>query len=284
MRAGRNVIEDQQPLLVVEDRARRHRSRASFLDELASFRQFRTSTQVTSLGEGKDAVPTYVNEFWTAKQRAASSLHEISYRACFKPQLPRFFIQRLTEPGDIIYDPFMGRGTTIIESGLLGRVPHGCDINPLSRFLTRPRLNPPTLRQVTERFREIHLADCDEMPEELLTFYHPDTLREICALKKYLLTRQAQAKLDSVDEWIWMIALNRLTGHSPGFFSVYTLPPNQAVSVKSQRKINEERRQTPPRRNLSDLILRKSVQLLADCNQAVRTTLAKVVKNGLLRE
>ena len=36
-----------------------------------------------------------------------------------------------------------------------------------------------------------------------------------------------------------MIALNRLTGHSPGFFSVYTLPPNQAVSVKAQKRINQ---------------------------------------------
>src|SRR5207247_8136232 len=96
MRAARNVIENQQPLLFVDDRARRHRSRASFLDELTSFRQFRTSTQVTSLGEGKEAVPVFINEFWTSKQRAASSLHEISYRACFKPQLPRFFYTLLT--------------------------------------------------------------------------------------------------------------------------------------------------------------------------------------------
>ena len=43
-------------------------------------------------------VPVFVNEFWTSKQRAAHSLHEISYRACFKPQLPRFFITRLTVP------------------------------------------------------------------------------------------------------------------------------------------------------------------------------------------
>ena len=44
-------------------------------------------------------VPVFVNEFWTSKQRAAHSLHEVSYRACFKPQLPRFFITRLTDPG-----------------------------------------------------------------------------------------------------------------------------------------------------------------------------------------
>src|SRR5213596_3836143 len=155
MRAARNGIEEQQPLLFVENRTRRHRSRASFLDELASFRQFRTSTQVTSLGEGKDAVPVFINEFWTSKQRAASSLHEISYRACFKPQLPRFFVERLTAENDTVYDPFLGRGTTMIEAALLGRVPIGCDVNPLSSVLVRPRLNPPALREVEKRLAEI---------------------------------------------------------------------------------------------------------------------------------
>ena len=52
----------------------------------------------------------------TARQRQASSLQEISYRACFKPQLPRFFIERLTQPGEVVYDPFMGRGTTVVEA------------------------------------------------------------------------------------------------------------------------------------------------------------------------
>ena len=54
-------------------------------------------------------IPYFVNEFWTAAQRRAHSLHEISYRACFKPQLPEFFIARLTAPGDAVHDPFMGR-------------------------------------------------------------------------------------------------------------------------------------------------------------------------------
>src|SRR4051812_29534206 len=130
MRAPKNIIEDQQPQLFAEHRTNRHRSRDSLLDELASFRQFRTTTQVRSLRDGDDVVPMFVNEFWTSKQRAASSLHEISYRACFKPQLPRFFIERLTTAHDTIYDPFLGRGTTVIESALLDRRIAGCDINP----------------------------------------------------------------------------------------------------------------------------------------------------------
>src|SRR5205814_6595274 len=199
-----------------------------------------------------------------------------SSRACFTPQLPRFFIERLSEPGEVVYDPFMGRGTTVIEAALLKRIPYACDINPLSLFLTRPRLDPPTLLQVAGRLKAIDFADRDEFPEDFLVFYHPDTLAELCALKKYLAKRKAAASLDGIDEWIWMIALNRLTGHSPGFFSVYTLPPNQAVSVKSQQKINRDRNQTPPRRKVPDLICHKSRQLLSDCDARVRASLSEV--------
>jgi hypothetical protein len=263
------------------------RFKAPMAEQLASFREFgtgtrRLETKAELFGGGTIAVPTYVNEFWTARQRAASSLHEVSYRACFKPQLPRFFVQRLAEPGEVVYDPFMGRGTTIVEAALLGRVPYGCDINPLSTYLTRPRLQPPTVRQVSERLCALDFTDHDEFPEDLLVFYHPETLREICALKKYLLRRRAAAELDPVDEWIWMVGLNRLTGHSPGFFSVYTLPPNQAVSVQAQRKINAARQQTPPRRKVPDLICRKTAQLLADCDQKVRESLAPAREKALL--
>ena len=246
-----------------------------------SFREFGQATRklVTDLpganGQPRE-VPTFVNEFWTARQRQASSLQEISYRACFKPQLPRFFIERLTQPGEVVYDPFMGRGTTVLEAALLGRVPCGCDINPLSVVLTRPRLHPPSLEDVAQRLRQIDFAASDEFPEELLVFFHPDTLRAIASLKKYLLARRAANSLDAVDDWICLLALNRLTGHSPGFFSVYTLPPNQAVSVKSQRKINADRNQTPPPRDVPALILKKTRILLRDCDAATRRVLASV--------
>jgi len=252
------------------------------LDELASFRQFRTSTQVTSLGEGENAVPVFVNEFWTSKQRAASSLHEISYRACFKPQLPRFFIERLTAPNDFVYDPFLGRGTTTIEAALLSRRVAGCDINPLSSILTAPRLRPPTIQEVRERLEQIDWTYHRELNEELLTFYHPGTLREICALRSYLQSRNGDRSTSEVDDWIRMVATNRLTGHSAGFFSVYTLPPNQALTPKRQKKINEMRQQVPPRRSVPDLIIRKTESLLESITESDRLRLRKVASGALL--
>ena len=282
MRAARNILAEQQPLLFVENRAKRHRSRASLLDELAAFRQFRTRTEVTSLGEGEDAVPVFVNEFWTSKQRAASSLHEISYRACFKPQLPRFFIERLTAENDTVYDPFLGRGTTMIEAALLGRRVAGCDINPLSSILTAPRLRPPTVRDVRDRLVNLDWNYEGELNEELLTFYHPDTLREICALRSHLLSRDGNHSVAEVDDWIRMVATNRLTGHSAGFFSVYTLPPNQALTPKRQQRINEIRKQIPPRRSVPDLIIRKTESLLQTVSEFDRSRLSEAASNAVL--
>jgi hypothetical protein len=288
-----------QPLLFDEQKS--PASTLPIADDLAAFHEFGRRTRVLSTrsqslhGQPLD-VPTFVNEFWTARQRQANRLHEISYRACFKPQLPRFFIQRLTAAGDRVYDPFMGRGTTLVEAALLGRVPLGCDVNPLSAVLTRPRLAPPSVADIERRLRDIDFTDAGEMPEELLVFYHPDTLRQISALRKYLRQKKAEGgprssepfavprsnAANSIDDWITAVALNRLTGHSNGFFSVYTLPPNQAVSVKSQRKINSRRNQIPPRRDVPALLLKKSRNLLSDCGPAVRRTLDAVASLALL--
>lgn len=256
----------------------------NFEAELASFKEFGQATRCFQTGPDGSRLPAavYLNEFWTSRQRAASRLHEISYRACFKPQVPRFFIDRLTKPGDRVYDPFMGRGTTCLEAALMNRVPAGSDINPLSRILLEPRLNPPNLQAIAGRLQEIDFARPTEIPEELLTFYHPETLRAICNLRNYLRRREEEGALDAVDRWIRMVAINRLTGHSSGFFSVYTLPPNQAVSIKAQKKINADRQQVPPVRDVPRLMLKKSKQLLGDCTRDLQEQFSRLYPESLL--
>lgn len=236
--------------------------------EILEFNSFGKTTVVDKcVSVGGTKITSYINEYWTSKQRAAHSLHEISYRACFKPQLPRFFIDRLTQSGDVVYDPFMGRGTTPLEAALSGRVAWGCDINPLSCVLLEPRFSPPTLQEVKDRLAQIDWTTNEPLFEDLLVFYHIDTLKEISSLRNYFIKKNEDVGLDNIDKWIRMLATNRLTGHSPGFFSVYTLPPNQATSIERQRKINAKRNQVPPRRDVSDLILKKSKSLLKDLTQ-----------------
>ena len=104
---------------------------------------------------GDITVRKLTGEFWTSRQRQASSIHEVSYRACFKPQLPRYFISLLTRKGDIVYDPFAGRGTTVIEAALMGRDVIANDINPLSRIMTEPRFFPPQMDAVGKRLAAV---------------------------------------------------------------------------------------------------------------------------------
>jgi len=228
-------------------------------DLFAVGQQTRTETRQI---EGRDVVH-FINEFWTSKQRQSSSIHEISYRACFKAQLPRFFIELLTRPRDRVYDPFNGRGTTIVEAGLLGRSVVGNDINPLSRVLTLPRFSVPDISDVEERLKAIPFVESIESDIDLSMFFHPETLMEILSLRKYLYERQQDRRENDVDRWIRMVATNRLTGHSKGFFSVYSLPPNQAISAEKQRKINEQRKQKPDYRDTRSLITRKTKSLLS---------------------
>ena len=226
------------------------------------------------------AYPVLTREFWTARQRQASNLHEVSYRACYKPQLPNLFIDKLTLPGEWVYDPFGGRGTTAVEAALLGRRVLSNDINPLSRILALSRLTLPEPERVAERLAEIPLSDAASDGLDLSMFYHEATEGEIRALRAWFLDREATGREDSLDRWIRMVATNRLTGHSPGFFSVYTLPPNQATSPKRQCLINQKRNQVPPYRNTHDLILKKTRQLLKGITAPERANLARIAPSA----
>jgi hypothetical protein len=233
-----------------------------FLNEVRAFDAFGTGT----VEQVQDGIPYLINEYWTSGQRKAHSIHEVSYRACFKPQLPEFFISRLTKSGEGVYDPFMGRGTTPVQAALMGRTPLANDINPLSTLLTRPRLQPPTLHEAAQALARVAWDREVEVREDLLAFYAPETLRKLTVLREWLLEKAplGDAAPEPALDWIRMVSINRLTGHSPGFFSVYSLPPNQAVSVEAQRRINEKRGQSPSYREIDKLILKKSRSLLVD--------------------
>ena len=234
-----------------------------FVSAISAFSDFGTETSIDHV----DGIRYFVNEFWTSRQRQAHAIHEVSYRACFKAQLPEFFILRLTKPGDAVFDPFMGRGTTPVQAALMGRKVYGNDINPLSILLARPRLSPVSLLDIQKALRGIAWDRGETDREELLAFYHPTTLRRLSALKRWL-SHRAPLGSDSIDpvaDWIRMVAINRLSGHSPGFFSGRSMPPNQAISVKAQLKINKKLGISPPERDVAHIIIKKSRSLLRDC-------------------
>lgn len=77
---------------------------------------------------------------WSFPLRGSWATHKGNYRGNWAPQIPRALIEMYTKPGDLILDPMVGGGTTLIEARLLGRNAIGVDINYNAVILTLHRL------------------------------------------------------------------------------------------------------------------------------------------------
>jgi DNA modification methylase len=71
-----------------------------------------------------------------------------SFPAKFPPELPRSFILELTSPKDIVLDPMLGSGTTILEAFLNNRHAVGCDIDPLALLMSKVKTSSPNLEEL----------------------------------------------------------------------------------------------------------------------------------------
>ncbi len=71
-----------------------------------------------------------------------------AFPAKFPPQLPRKFINALTEPGDAVLDPMMGSGTTLVEALLANRKPVGFDTDPLAVLIAKSKSTSVDHREV----------------------------------------------------------------------------------------------------------------------------------------
>ena len=77
---------------------------------------------------------------WDFPRRGNWAVHSGDYRGNWPPQLVRNLILRYTKPGDLIVDPFVGGGTTLIEAWLCGRRSLGIDISKLALQTTHGKV------------------------------------------------------------------------------------------------------------------------------------------------
>ena len=73
------------------------------------------------------------------------------------------YIEYYTDPGDVVVDPFMGSGVTVIEAARLGRRAIGNDLNPIACFITRMTLLPVDLSKLQAAFDRIQTAVRDKI-------------------------------------------------------------------------------------------------------------------------
>ncbi len=125
---------------------------------------------------------------------ASHRLHP--FAAKFPPQLPGLFIQALTDAGDVILDPMVGSGTTVVEALMLGRKGIGVDLDPLAVRLSSVKTSPldegrlrylgrKLLFRARQLLEHVTLSDFDEKTRSFVEYWFPDGARkELAALAR----------------------------------------------------------------------------------------------------
>src|SRR5258707_13297825 len=119
-----------------------------------------TSGATTQLELGLGVPRLDLEPEWKAQPRLwGHSLHPMcSYLASFPAALAHSFIARYTRPGDVVLDPFSGRGTAPVQAAAEGRVGVGNDLNPFAHLLTAAKLEPATIAESRTRITALRLA------------------------------------------------------------------------------------------------------------------------------
>ena len=114
-----------------------------------------------------------------------SPLHRMMSRVGgFPPALVRYFIGAYSRPGDVILDPFCGKGTTLLEAAVAGRRAVGGDISRTAVISARAKTYPVTTSEVANYVQDLPASlnqVCSDIPASVSLFFQKETFRHLLA-------------------------------------------------------------------------------------------------------
>ncbi|MEM1993782.1 MAG: DNA methyltransferase, partial [Candidatus Caldarchaeum sp.] len=185
-----------------------------------------------------------------------SSLHRIMSRTgSFPPALARWVIEKFSDRGDVVFDPFSGKGTAPLEACLTNRVGVGNDLAPEAYVVTRAKVNPVSFKDVrnwvdnASKVMRPDAVSVYDVDEDVRVFYHSQTLKQILAVRELLLDAE-----DDVSNFVKACMLGILHGSSEISLSVpsshsFSMAPNYI-----RRYVAKHRLKRPVRNVLACLL------------------------------
>ena len=177
----------------------------------------------------------------------------------FPPKVPYVFIRWLTEAGDVVYDPFSGRGTAPLEACRMGRVGMGSDANPLAHVLTAAKVDAPSTEEARARLSVLRKhyvpGDQSSAPPEIRMLYSDRALEQLLWLRDTLsLSRRDDRFLMALV--LGVMHANFKPGKPARGLSI-SMPNTFSMSPGYVRRYIEEHKLVPPDVDVFDLIDRK---------------------------
>ena len=100
-----------------------------------------------------------------------------TYPAKFIPQLAERLIKENSMKGDIVIDPFMGSGTTVIESIVNQRIGVGTDINEIANLIAKVKTTPIKSKKLSAEFSNLE-TDLNKRLNGQFEFYVKEALKK----------------------------------------------------------------------------------------------------------
>jgi DNA modification methylase len=211
----------------------------------------------------------FITPWATQSSREFDSWHSMcSYLGAFPPPLANYFIRYFTKKGDIVFDPFSGRGTTALEARILNRKSIATDLNPIALALSAAKNSSLTKEEIFLRIEELekkyddslYQQEANAQPVEVHLIFHPRTLAELCYLRRKLLKSEKP-----VDKYLIGISLGVLHGGerangTSGYASI-DMPNTFSMSPDYVRKFVQTNQLNRFYRNMFGLLREKTERL-----------------------
>jgi DNA methylase len=193
------------------------------------------------------------------------------YFAMFPPAFAQENILAFTRPGDLVCDPFSGRGTTLLEALLNDRRAIASDINPVAWCLSSAKAKPASLNDTKRKIDQFHSnyddmdyeqleREADALPEFFTFAFHRETLKQLLFLRRALDLRQR------VDRFIAGILLGHLHGELDRSNHYLSNQMPHTISTKPAYSINywKSHNLRPPNRDVFNVLLNRAEFRLSD--------------------
>jgi len=192
-----------------------------------------------------------------------------SYLGTFPAALARSCIAMLSDPGDVVLDPFSGRGTTLLEARLTGRVPLASDLNPIAVALSRAKNTDVSLDDALSRLATLedrydsvlYVPEAQSEPDDIQLIYHPRVLAQLCYLRRKLVPART-----TTDEFLVGVVLGAMHGNErqdgTSSYASISMPNTFSMSPEYVRRYVETKQLQRVERNVFQLLRERCERLL----------------------